>query len=148
MPLHCPPPGKPWTASLAASSVNSSQLVASILNKHTSKPPSPWLFAMRMVRHGTAVVPLAAIALLIGMSIYHFVEGLAWPDSFLNAAMLLGGMGPVDPLRTTAGKWLAGLYALFAGVVFLVLAGVMLAPVFHHVLHKFHLETGKEDLER
>jgi hypothetical protein len=70
------------------------------------------------------------------MAIYHWVEGLGWPDAFLNAAMLLGGMGPVDPLRTTAGKWLAGFYALLASVVFLVLAGVMLAPVIHHVLQR------------
>ena len=103
---------------------------------------------MRMLHHGVAVIPLGVIALGIGMSIYHFVEGLPLADSFLNAAMLLGGMGPVDPLHTTAGKWLAGLYALFAGIVFLVLAGVMLAPVIHHVLHKFHLETGKEDSEK
>ena len=97
-----------------------------------------------MLRHGAAVVPLVLGALAAGMAIYHFVEGLGWPDAFLNAAMLLGGMGPVDKLHTTAGKWLAGIYALFAGIVFLVLAGVMLAPVIHHVLHKFHLETGKE----
>jgi hypothetical protein len=101
-----------------------------------------------MLHHGVAVIPLGVIALGIGMSIYHFVEGLPLADSFLNAAMLLGGMGPVDQLHTTAGKWLAGLYALFAGIVFLVLAGVMLAPVIHHVLHKFHLETGKEDSEK
>jgi hypothetical protein len=75
------------------------------------------------------------------MAIYHWTEGLGWPDAFLNAVMLLGGMGPVDPLRTTASKWLAGFYALFAGVVFLVLAGVMLAPVIHHVLQRFHLEA-------
>jgi hypothetical protein len=97
-----------------------------------------------MLRHGAAVVPLVILALAIGMAIYHFVEGLEWPDAFLNAAMLLGGMGPVNKLHPTAGKWLAGVYALFAGIVFLVLAGVMLAPVIHHVLHKFHLETGKE----
>jgi hypothetical protein len=78
------------------------------------------------------------------MSIYHWVEGLSWPDAFLNAAMLLGGMGPVDAIQTTAGKWLTGLYALFAGVVFLVLAGVMLAPVMHLALHRFHLETAEE----
>jgi len=101
-----------------------------------------------MLHHGVAVIPLGVIALGIGMAIYHFVEGLPLADSFLNAAMLLGGMGPVNPLHTTAGKWLAGLYALFAGIVFLVLAGVMLAPVIHHVLHKFHLETGKEDSEK
>jgi hypothetical protein len=98
-----------------------------------------------MLHHGAAVIPLGLAALAIGMAIYHFVEGLPWADSFLNAAMLLGGMGPVDQLHTTAGKWLAGLYALFAGIVFLVLAGVMLAPVVHHVLHKFHLETGGDD---
>ena len=101
-----------------------------------------------MLRHGAAVIPLGVATLGIGMAIYHFVEGLPWADSFLNAAMLLGGMGPVNPLHTTAGKWLAGLYALFAGIVFLVLAGVMLAPIIHHVLHKFHLEAGKEDSKK
>lgn len=101
-----------------------------------------WMLVRHMISGGTALLPLAVITLFLGMAIYHWVERLAWPDAFLNAAMLLGGMGPVDPLKTTAGKWLAGVYALFAGVVFLVLAGVMLAPVLHHVLHKFHLETG------
>lgn len=101
----------------------------------------PWLLARHMLTGATALLPLAVLTLALGMSIYHYVEGRSWSDSFLNAAMLLGGMGPVDRLETTAGKWLAGFYALFAGVVFLVLAGVMLAPVIHHVLHKFHLET-------
>jgi hypothetical protein len=103
-------------------------------------PPSAWHVVVRMLRHGVALIPLLVFALGLGMSIYHWVEGLSWPDSFLNAAMLLGGMGPVNPLRTTAGKWLAGFYALFAGIVFLVLAGAMLAPVIHHVLHRFHME--------
>ena len=92
-----------------------------------------------MLRTGFALLPLAAVTLLLGMALYHWVEGLPWSSAFLNAAMLLGGMGPVDPLVTEAGKWLAGLYALFAGLVFLVLAGVMLAPVIHHVLE--HLEA-------
>jgi hypothetical protein len=87
-----------------------------------------------MIRTGVALLPLAGATLLFGMAIYHWVEGLPWSSAFLNAAMLLGGMGPVDPLRTEAGKWLAGLYALFAGVVFLLVAGIMLAPVVHHVL--------------
>jgi hypothetical protein len=103
----------------------------------------PWHLAGHMVSRGVALVPLGIGTLALGMAIYHWVEGRAWPDSFLNAAMLLGGMGPVDPLRTTAGKWLAGLYALLAGVVFLVLAGVMLAPVVHHVLQRFHLEANE-----
>jgi len=130
---------------LAAWSANNSESAGSILNKPTSQPPSLWHVIARMLHHGAGVVPLGVGALAIGMSIYHFVEGLPWADAFLNAAMLLGGMGPVDPLHTTAGKWLAGLYALFAGIVFLVLAGVMLAPVIHHVLHKFHMEIGKDD---
>jgi len=94
----------------------------------------PWPLAQRMIRTGVALLPLAGATLLFGMAIYHWVEGLPWSSAFLNAAMLLGGMGPVDPLRTEAGKWLAGLYALFAGVVFLLVAGIMLAPVVHHVL--------------
>ena len=100
-----------------------------------------------MLSSGFAILPLAVATLAVGMSIYHFVEHLDWSDAFLNAAMLLGGMGPVDPLRTTLGKWLAGLYALFAGVVFLVLAGVMLAPVLHHILVRFHMERG-DDIKR
>jgi len=102
-----------------------------------------WHLAGHMVSRGFALLPLGAGTLGLGMAIYHWVEGLAWPDAFLNAAMLLGGMGPVDPLRTTAGKWLAGGYALFAGGFFLVLAGVMLAPVIHHVLHRFHLDDDR-----
>ena len=94
-----------------------------------------------------ALLPLLLFTLGIGMAIYHWVEGLPWPDSFLNAAMLLGGMGPVDRLQTTPGKWLAGGYALFAGLVFIVVAGVMIAPVIHGVLHRFHLETGGKQSE-
>jgi hypothetical protein len=96
-----------------------------------------------MALRAWALLPLLIGTLATGMAIYHWVEELPWPDAFLNAAMLLGGMGPVDRLQTTAGKWLAGGYALFAGLVFIVLAGVMLGPVIHAVLHRFHLE-GRE----
>lgn len=102
-----------------------------------------WHLTVYMLSRGVMLFPLGVAALGLGMGIYHWVEGLAWSDAFLNAAMLLGGMGPVDPVRTTLGKWLAGGYALFSGVFFLVLAGVMLAPVIHHVLHVFHLEREK-----
>ena len=98
----------------------------------------PWYLARHMVGHATGLLPLGIFTLVVGMSIYHWVEGLSWPDAFLNAAMLLGGMGPVDPVRTMAGKLLVGGYALFAGMVFLVLAGVMLSPVMKHALHRFH----------
>lgn len=104
----------------------------------------PWRIASRMVGRGAALLPLGAGALFLGMALYHFVEGLPWSDAFLNAAMLLGGMGPVDPIKTTAGKWLIGGYALFAGVFFLVLAGIMLAPVVHAVLERFHLERAAQ----
>ena len=93
----------------------------------------PASFSMRIV---------SATSLLLFVSASAIAQSAPPPDAFVNAAMLVGGMGPVDPLRTTAGKWLAGAYALFAGVVFLVLAGVMLVPVVHHVLEKFHLESG------
>jgi hypothetical protein len=97
-----------------------------------------------MLGRGAALLPLGGGTLLLGMALYHFVEGLPWSDSFLNAAMLLGGMGPIAPIKTEAGKWLIGSYALFAGVVFLVVAGVMLGPVIHGVLVRFHLETAGE----
>jgi len=100
----------------------------------------PWRVARHMALRAWALLPLLVGTLAGGMAIYHWVEKLSWADSFLNAAMLLGGMGPVDRLHTTAGKWLAGSYALFAGLVFIVLAGVMLGPVIHAVLHRFHLE--------
>ena len=96
-----------------------------------------WRLARRMVRSGVALLPLAGATLLSGMAIYHWVEKLPWSSAFLNAAMLLGGMGPVDSLHTEAGRWLAGVYALFAGIVFLVVAGVMLAPVVHHALERW-----------
>jgi hypothetical protein len=66
--------------------------------------------------------------------------GQAWIDAILNSAMILAGMGPVDPILTDAGKLFAALYALFAGIVFLVAAGVLVAPLFHRILHHFHLE--------
>jgi hypothetical protein len=102
-------------------------------------PPSASRLLRSMLVKGFALFPLAAAALLMGMLIYHEVEHLSWAASFLNAAMLLGGMGPVDPIKTDLGRWLIGGYALFAGLVFIALAGVMLAPVLHHVLVHYHL---------
>jgi hypothetical protein len=104
-----------------------------------------WRLAQRMARSGAALLPVAALTLLLGMALYHWLEGLSWSSAFLNAAMLLGGMGPVDPVHSEAGKWLIGLYALFAGIVFLVVTGTMLAPVVHHVLVRWHLESAEGD---
>jgi len=94
-----------------------------------------------MVRSGFILFPLAALTLFLGMGLYHWIEGLSWASAFLNAAMLLGGMGPGVPIQTDAGKGALGGYALLAGIVFLVVAGAMLAPVVHQVLVRFHLES-------
>lgn len=77
-------------------------------------------------------------SMLIGMAGYVVFERLSVTDAFLNSAMLLGGMGPVDKPVTEAGKVFAGLYALYAGLMFIVAAGVLAAPVLHRILHKFH----------
>ena len=105
-------------------------------------PPIPaHRFIRRLVNHGAAAGALILGSLLIGMAGYSYFEHLAWRDSFLNAAMLLGGMGPVDPPHTDGGKLFAGLYALYAGLVFLVVAGLILAPFAHRLLHKFHWDA-------
>ena len=83
---------------------------------------------------------LLLLTLLLGMAGYHWLEGLSWIDAYLNAAMILGGMGPVAELHTRAGKLFAGTYALFAGLVFVVGIGVVMAPVLHRAVHRFHLD--------
>ena len=80
-----------------------------------------------------------AVALSIGMAGYHFIAGLSWIDALMNASMILTGMGPVDVLRSNAAKVFASLYALFSGVVFISLMGLLLSPIARRVLHKFHL---------
>ena len=103
----------------------------------------PWDLARRMLQHGAALLPLALLSLALGMAIYHWAAGLDWPDAFLNAAMLLGGMGPVDPLTNDSAKLFAGAYALYCGVVFIATAGLVLAPVGAHILHRFHLDRDR-----
>ena len=103
------------------------------------EPPIPRrAFLARMARHGGFSVAVLAVSLLIGIVGYHAFERLSVVDGFLNSAMLLGGMGPVDPPKTTAGKLFAGIYALYAGLVVITVAGVIGAPIFHRLLHRFH----------
>jgi hypothetical protein len=105
-------------------------------------------YLLRLIRHGLIALGLVAISLLMGVLGYHLIEGLSWIDALVNASMLLGGMGPVDPLHTDAGKLFASFYALYSGLIFLVIAGVLLAPVFHRILHRFHLtETEREEAQ-
>src|ERR1700690_2948505 len=98
-------------------------------------------FLRRMARFASLAVGIILVSLGIGIVGYHYLEGLSWIDSLLNASMILGGMGPVNPLQTTAGKLFASFYALFSGMVFLVAVGVLIAPIFHRFLHHFHIEV-------
>ena len=95
-------------------------------------------FLWRIARHALAAVALMAVSLVAGMAGYMETEHLSVPDAFLEAAMLLGGMGPVHAPQSVAGKLFAGLYALYAGVLFLAVTGIVLAPVVHRGLHRFH----------
>ena len=98
-------------------------------------------FLRRVGRYTAAAFLLIAASWLIGILGYRAFESMSWIDAILNAAMILGGMGPVNPLRTDAGKLFASFYALFAGIVFLVAVGVLTAPIIHRLLHQFHLEA-------
>ena len=100
-------------------------------------------FYRRLLRHGLLACSVFAACVGGGMAGYHFFEGMGWVDSYVNATMILAGMGPVDPLKTTGGRIFAGTYALFSGVAFLTTVGYFLIPVLHRLLHKFHLESGK-----
>ena len=117
--------------------------------EHHSEPLlSRAAFYARWLRHALVAFGLVMAALGIGVLGYHFTEGMPWIDALVNASMLLGGMGPVNELHTTAGKLFASAYALFSGLFFIVVAGVLFAPVFHRFLHRFHLElepSSKDD---
>ena len=108
--------------------------------RRTDKPLTRSRFASRVMRHGGYVIVGIAFALAIGIGGYHGIVGLSWIDAFLDASMILGGMGPLHEPRTTGGKLFAGFYALFAGLFFIFAAGVLLAPFLHRIIHLFHLE--------
>ena len=84
-------------------------------------------------------------SLLLGMVGYHWIAGLPWVDAFENAAMLLGGMGPIGEVCSRSGKIFAGVFALYSGLVFLVVTALVISPVFHYVLHRFHWESTHSD---
>jgi hypothetical protein len=113
--------------------------------EHRSEPLLPWrLFLLRRVgKTAAAASAVIAISLVLGMLGYRLAEGMGWLDAFLNASMILGGMGPVDPMHSAAGKLFAGIYALYSGLMLVGTAGLLLAPFVHRLLHRFHLE-GRE----
>ena len=115
--------------------------------EHRRQPLVPRaVYLRRLLRHGGIALSLIAGSLLLGVLGYRFIGGLAWVDAIENAAMILGGMGPTSPLTTDAAKLFAAFYALFSGIVFLVGVAVLLAPVVHRFLHRFHL--GEDDNTR
>jgi hypothetical protein len=108
--------------------------------EHWSRPLLPTAaFLVRLVRHIGLALVIVAGALGVGVLGYHGFEGMSWIDATVNAAMILGGMGPVSPLHTYGGKLFAACYALFSGLLFIVVIGVAFAPVVHRFFHRFHM---------
>ena len=97
-------------------------------------------FARRLVAN-----LLIAVSLLAGMVGYHHFESMAWIDAFANASMILSGMGPLAPMQTWGGKCFAGWYALYSGLALILVSGLILAPILHRLMHRFHLDTEEEE---
>jgi hypothetical protein len=117
--------------------------------EHHSQPLiSVKAYLRRQFLHFAIAAMMIGGSLLLGMAGYHWLEGLSWIDSLVNASMLLGGMGPVSGIQTNAGKIFASFYALYSGIVFLFVVGIMFAPLFHRFLHKFHLAEDAEDSDK
>jgi hypothetical protein len=112
-------------------------------NRRTPLLPRRAFFA-RLARSFGVGVAIVGVCLGIGMAGYHHFERLSWIDAFANAAMILSGMGPLAPLQTNAGKIFAGSYALFSGLAFVTIIGIVLSPVVHRFFHKFHLEAAEK----
>ncbi|MES1259287.1 MAG: hypothetical protein ABUL71_01735 [Gemmatimonadota bacterium] len=115
----------------------------SLLYEHRTEPMlSRREFGLRLWRHFLVAQLLVLASLLVGMFGYHQLAHFSWIDSFLNAAMLLGGMGPVGEIPSSGGQAFAGIYALYAGLVLIAVSAVLLTPVIHRVMHSIHLEVG------
>ena len=112
--------------------------------EHRKRPLlSAAAFQRRVFWHLVIAITLVVAALGLGVAGYHFLGGLDWVDALMNASMILGGMGPVDPMRTDAAKMFASFYALFSGLVFIGVASVIVAPFAHRILHRFHIDSGE-----
>jgi len=105
----------------------------------------PQVFRRHMVTSMRTAGMIIGGSLAAGVLGYHYWGGLEWLDALVNAAMILGGMGPVDPIKSTAGKWFESVYALYSGVALLTTVGVLFAPALHKVLHHFHIDEKDEE---
>lgn len=115
------------------------------LEHRGQKPISSAEFRYRLFYFLLLALLVISVSLGIGMLGYHYLADLAWIDAFLNASMILGGMGPVDEMTTPASKIFASLYAIFSGVIFLATASILFAPIYHRMLHNFHFD--EQDVE-
>ena len=118
--------------------------------EHRHQKLAPFnVFVKRVLASFGIAIGLIAVVLLIGVLCYHWLAGFGWVDSLLEASMILGGMGPVNPLSTDGAKIFASIYALFSGLVFIAVLGVVLSPIVHRFLHSFHIdeedENGREE---
>ena len=112
--------------------------------EHRSEPLLPLgRFIRRQIFHILVGLGIIGVSLGLGIAGYHFLGHLSWIDALVNASMILGGMGPVDPIRTAGGKIFASFYALYSGIIFLVVVGIMVVPVMHRLLHRLHLTETK-----
>jgi hypothetical protein len=111
-----------------------------MFESRTDPLASRFVFARRMVKFATIAFMVIGVALGIGILGYHFIARFSWIDSLLNASMILGGMGPVGDLPSAAAKVFASFYALFSGLVFISVMGIVLAPAAHRALHLFHMD--------
>jgi hypothetical protein len=111
-----------------------------VFEHHTQPLATQAEFALRMLRYSLATAGIILFSLAFGVLGYHNLESLSWIDSLLNASMILGGMGPVNALQTDAGKLFASFYALYSGIILLASVGILVTPIFHRFLHRFHLE--------
>jgi len=102
-------------------------------------------FLLRMARSFGVTLIVIFVSLVLGSVGYRYFAGLTWIDALLNASMILTGMGPVDQMTTTGGKLFASFYALYSGIAFLTLMAIILAPLIHRLLHKFHLADEGDD---
>lgn len=100
-------------------------------------------FIRKLARNLLIGMSIIAASLVLGMVGYHHFEEMSWTDAYVNAAMILSGMGPLNPIKTEAGKLFAGTYALFSGILFLVVIAFIFTPVIHRFLHLFHIEETK-----
>jgi hypothetical protein len=115
------------------------------LFEHRHQPLLPkHLYIRRVITSIVLGVTIILISLAVGMAGYHWYESLPWIDAFVNAAMILSGMGPLAQPQTDGGKIFAGIYALYSGLAVILIAGVIFAPIVHRFLHRFHVGEGKE----